>query len=489
MTEEIRSNPERPTPLPWTRLETVAIGVLLVASIVAHFWHLGAPDSFVYDEHIYVDEAYKYLRGEAFFEVHPPFAIILITACTWLFGCHPWSWRVPSAVIGSALIPITYLLARRMFHSRRAGILASVLLLCEGMFLSYSRLALINIVYITLGAASYLALFRFMESRDLRDRRRSLVVMGACLGLGLGSKLAIPAIAVILAIWFVLASLIPPSSLFTRRGNLEGPASIDFSYALGAIALVGSVSAFFFFLTFLPNYLIGWWTGISSVTNYYRRVYVANAVYPSPPSHQDSPWWSWPLLLRPYKYWQKMDDSGMYLAVWGGGNPAIWWSALVAFVIAGVRALQRYGIAWTFLTIGYLLYMAMWVPVHRALYIYCYMPAFYLGILALAGVLDSCWRETARVWEQIALLLPVLTVSLLGMGDLYGAIASALCLGGFVATRIFSTWSGKYVTTVVVVTSIAVFLFYLPMWLPLPLTEGGVQARIWLDQSELVSWK
>jgi len=489
MTGEIRPlHSERPTPLPWTRLETVVIGVLLVSAIVAHFWHLGVPDSFVYDEHIYVDEAYKYLRGEAFFEVHPPFAIILITACTWLFGCHPWSWRVPSAVLGSALIPITYLLARRMFHSRRAAALASLLVLCEGMFLSYSRLALINIVYITLGAASYLALFRFMESRDLRDRRRSLVLMGACLGLGLGSKLAIPAIAVLLAIGFILAGLLP-SSFFARGTDPEGPGSIDLSYAVGAIVLVAGVSGFFFFLTFLPNYLIGWWTGISSVTNYYQRVYVANAVYPSPPSHQDSPWWSWPLLLRPYKYWQKMDDYGMYLALWGGGNPAIWWAALVAIVIAGIRAVQRYGIAWAFLSVGYLLYMAMWIPVHRALYLYCYMPAFYLGILALAGVLDSCWRETARIWEQLALLLPVVTVSLLGMGYLYGAIASVLCIGGFLALRLFSNWSGKYVTTVVVVTSIAVFLFYLPMWLPLPLTESGVQARIWLDQSDLVSWK
>ena len=69
----------------------------------------------------------------------------------------------------------------------------------------------------------------------------------------------------LLAIGFVIASFFLPW-LFTRGAKPEGTDSIDFTYTAGAIVLVGGVTAFFFFLTFLPNYLIGWWTGISSVT-------------------------------------------------------------------------------------------------------------------------------------------------------------------------------------------------------------------------------
>ncbi len=488
MTEEMPPQSDRLTLPPWTTFDTVAICVMSVAALIIHFWHLGAPDNFVYDEHIYVEEAYKYLRGEAFFEVHPPFAIILITACTWLFGCHPWSYRIPSAVIGTALIPITYLLARRIFYSRRAAILATLLMFCEGLFLTYSRLALINIVYLTLAAASYLALFQFMQSRDLNERRRSLVWLGVFLGLELGSKLAIPGITWLLTVGFVVASAIP-ASLFTGRENPQRPRLRNVRYIIGAVALVGGVSGFFFFLTFLPNYLIGWWTGISSVTNYYQRVYVANAAYPTLPSHQDSPWWTWPLLLHPYRMWQTMDNTGMYLALWGGGNPAIWWAALVAIVLSGIRALQREGIAWSFFVIGYLMYMAMWVPVHRALYLYCYMPALYLGILAVAGLLDACWQGTARRWEESAILLPIFAVCLLGLGYLYGAIASIVILGGYLALMRRGNWSGRFTCTIFVASSIIVFLYYLPLWLPLPLSEAAVNARFWLSRPGVADWR
>jgi len=474
-------------PLPWNRYDTIAIGTTLVVAIVFHFWRLQIPDLLVYDEHIYVEEAYKYLGGEAFFEVHPPLAITLIATCAWLFGCHSWSWRIPSAIAGTALIPITYLLARRIFNSRRAAFLAVLLVLCEGMFLEYSRLALINIIYVTLGAASYLALFRFMQVEDAIDRRRSMTWLGVLLGLGLGAKLAIPAVAWLLTILFLVYTLLPIS--FDRGTNAAKRTPLDSRYLVGALALVGGLSGLFFLLTFLPNYLIGWWVGISSITSYYHHVLLVNQTYPNPPSHQDSPWWSWPLLLRAYRYAQKQDDLGMYLVVWGGGNPAIWWASSVAIILGGIRALRREGMAWSFLIIGYLMYTAFWIPVHRALYIYSYMPAFYLAILALAGLLDACWTGTARIWEESALLLPVFAVALLGLGYLNGAILSAVVLAGFVALLPRGNWSGRFVFAIVVAASIVVFFYFLPVWFPFPLSENGVEARMWFNNAGIGDWK
>ena len=389
-----------------------------------------------------------------------------------------------SAIIGTALIPITYLLARRLFCSRGAAVLGAALVLCEGMFLVYSRLALINIAYITFGAAAYLVLFRFFQRRDPKDRRRSLLWMGILLGLGLGSKFAIPGITWLLVVGFMVSSLI-----FVDRATPETFGSRNLNYILGAVALVGGLSAVFFFLTFLPNYATGWWTGISSLTRYYQRVLLANSYYPEPLSHQDSAWWSWPLMLRPYKYWQRPDDMGTYLTIWGGGNPAIWWAALLAIGPCTVRAVRGDGVSWSFLCIGFLIYVAMWIPIHRALYIYSYMPALYLGILALAGLLDECWKGTARIWEQAAILVPVFAVSLLGLGYLYGAIASILTLVGYVALLGRSKWPGRFACGIFVTTSIAVFLYFLPIWIPTSLTKQGVEARMWLNGVGLGNWR
>jgi len=484
-------SPERSVPAPdsapppWTRSDSAAIWILVLVAAGFHFWRLGSPGVLVYDEHVYVEEAYKYLAGQVFFEVHPPFAITLIVACAWVFGCYSWSWRIPSAVAGTALIPITYLLARRMFRSRRAAAIASLLMLCEGMFLEYSRLALINILYLTMAALAYLALFRFRQVRDLIDRRRTLALLGIALGLGLGSKLAIPGITWLVTIGFLVISL---ATEWFQRGADAGPNASDVTYMVGAVVLVGSLSGLFFILTFLPNYIVGWWGGVASITRYYHHVVEVNKTYPAPLTHSDSPWWSWPLMLRPYLYWKQQDDLGNYLVVWGGGNPAIWWAALVAIIIAAVRALRREGVAWSFLVIGYLMYTAMWIPVPRALYVYSYLPAFYLAILALAGILDSCWDERASRWEQVALLLPVMAAALLGLGYLWGAIASIAIALGYAATTMRARASGRFSCAVFLATAVAVFIYFLPLWIPLALSQNQFVARMWFNTAGLGNW-
>jgi dolichyl-phosphate-mannose--protein O-mannosyl transferase len=263
---------------------------------------------------------------------------------------------------------------------------------------------------------------------------------------------------------------------------------VNFRYLIGALTLVGSLSAFFFLLTFLPNYLIGWWSGVSSIAKYYEHVIQVNRTYPSPVNHQDSPWWTWPLMWRAYRYSQEQDDLGNFIAVWGGGNPAIWWAALVAIILGGIRAWRREGIAWTFLVLGYLGYMAMWIPVHRALYVYSYLPAYYLAILALAALLDACWSETAGRWEQAALLLPVIAVSIFGLGYLYGAIASSLVVGSFAMLALRSNWAGRFVCTVFLAASIVVFFYFLPVWIPSPLSESAIEARMWFNTVGIGNW-
>jgi dolichyl-phosphate-mannose--protein O-mannosyl transferase len=117
------------------------------------------------------------------------------------------------------------------------------------------------------------------------------------------------------------------------------------------------------------------------------------------------------------------------------------------------------------------------------------MPALYLAILALAGLLDDCWKGAAKVWEQAVLLLPVFAAGLLGLGYLYGGIVSALVLAGYLLLVRRGLRSGRLVCAMVVATSLAVFLFFLPFWIPLALQDTGVEARMWLDNVGLGSWQ
>ena len=475
--------------LVWSRADSVAICSLLLGACIAHLWRIGEPNALVYDEVTYVGEAFRYLRGEAFFELHPPLAMLLTAASIRVFGCHAWGWRLPSAGIGTALVLITYLLARRMFNSRLAGVLAGLFILCDGMFLEYSRLALINIAYVTFGAAAYLMLLRFIQTDESSSRRRTLVWMGIALGLCLASKLAVPGVTWLLTVGFALLFL-AGEILEEGRGLAESQRRrLLRRDALGIIGLVGSISAVVYFAVFLPHFWLGWWTGLEDLVSNYRQVVSFNSTFlERGAARVDSPWWSWPLMLRPYKYWGESIGPGQAREIWGGGNPAVWWGALVAIGLAAVRALRRGGRSWWFLATGYLAYTAMWAPIRRVLYLYSYMPALFLAILALAGMLDYCWRERAQWWEQVALILPTVAVGFFGLGWPAGGSCAVFVAISYLVMRTKARAGGRFVCVLFVSTAVIMFFYFLPIWIALPISKDQIAARMWLHGASVANW-
>src|SRR6185437_3561688 len=188
-----------------------------------------------------------------------------------------------------------------------------------------SRVAVIDIVYLTLAAWSYLLLFRFAESSNHRDRRRTLAAMGVTLGLCLGSKLLIPAVTFLLCAGFMVYFV-----MFPVRSERRAPMAARGWRAAGALVMVGSLGAALYIAVFLPHFWLGWWGGIADLFHYYGDVLwyehsVETATHP-----YSSPWWSWPLMLRPIAYWQNFPPQGKVATIWGGGDPLLWWSALTA---------------------------------------------------------------------------------------------------------------------------------------------------------------
>ena len=184
--------------------------MMVVLTIIAaglRFWHLGHPAEIVFDEVHFVGQARHYIHGESFLDPHPPLAKLLIAAGILMFGDHPWAWRLGVATVGTLMVPVTYLLGRRMFQSRMAAGLAAIFLMTDGFFLVDSRIAVIDIIYLTLAAIAYLLLFRFMQLRDRGAKRVTLVFLGIMLGLCLGSKLYVPAETFLLVMGFLIYDL------------------------------------------------------------------------------------------------------------------------------------------------------------------------------------------------------------------------------------------------------------------------------------------
>ena len=193
---------------PWIATDTIIISALLIVAACTRFYHLGHPAEIVFDEVHFVAQGRHYLHGESFLDPHPPLAKLIIAAGIAIFGDHPWGWRVGNATLGTAIVGITYLLGRRMSGSRLTGALAGGIILLDGMYLVDSHYAVIDIVYLTCAAVSYLLFFKFLQTRDAATRRRILPWIGLTLGLTLASKLYIPAITFLLVLGFILYVLL-----------------------------------------------------------------------------------------------------------------------------------------------------------------------------------------------------------------------------------------------------------------------------------------
>jgi dolichyl-phosphate-mannose--protein O-mannosyl transferase len=484
----------------------VLVAVVGVAAAL-RFWNLDHPHEIVFDEVHFVGQARHYIRGEAFLDPHPPIAKLLIAAGILLFGDHPWSWRLGNAGLGTVMVAVTFLLGRRMFHSRLAAVLAAGLVACDGFFIVDSRIGCIDIVYLTFAAIAYLLLFRFIETPEFKSRRRSLLIMGVVLGLCLGSKLYVPGITFLLVFGVMLFALWrrqdsvpcdrPDDPEWSEKLN-----RIHLQWMAGGAMVVGSVAAIFYLASFLPHYALGWWGGVADLVHYYKDVMwyensVATATHP-----YASPWWSWPLMLRPVAYWQDFPPHGDVATIWGAGNPLTWWAVLPAMTITGVRAMERPNLARTFLVVGFLAYYLIWIPIGRILFLYHYLPSIYIGYLALAAILADMWNGAAEGWESFALLLTILPVLLVGVGHIAreyqlvsansqmmaGLPLAAALLVAFLLLVSRGGRADRFVVVTFLGIATVLFVYYLPIWLGIPITRTGYYARMWLEGPGLRNW-
>jgi dolichyl-phosphate-mannose--protein O-mannosyl transferase len=258
--------------------------------------------------------------------------------------------------------------------------------------------------------------------------------------------------------------------------------------SVGAMAVVGSIAAIVYLAVFIPHFYLGWWGGISDLFKYYKDVVwyegsVASATHP-----YASPWWSWPLMLRPIAYWQNFPKTGDVSTVWGGGNPVLWWGALTAITITAVKALERPNLARSFLVIGYLSYFVIWIWIGRTLFLYHYMGSVYLAYIALAVVVAECINERAEPWEHLAILLTMAPAFILGLGPIIGLISFGAVLAAYAFALMRTEYAGRLVAGVFVCGGLVAFVYFFPVWVGMPISHAGYYMRMWIQQSGLRSW-
>ncbi len=128
----------------------------------------------------------------------------------------------------------------------------------------------------------------------------------------------------------------------------------------------------------------------------------------SAPHPDSSPWWSWPLMLRPIFYW-----GGSKATLYFLGNPLLWWgSSLGLVVVAANLALLRAtdlelpraaklspARLWILLA-GYLMAFLPLVLVPRVLFLYHYLTPLLFGLCAVLLWLDHVRWTRPGTWAS-----------------------------------------------------------------------------------------
>jgi dolichyl-phosphate-mannose--protein O-mannosyl transferase len=144
-----------------------------------------------------------------------------------------------------------------------------------------------------------------------------------------------------------------------------------------------------YFLTFLPNVIIGY--SISDVIAAQWNMFNFHSGLVS--SHPyASGWFTWPLILRPILFSYTALPTGYISSITAMGNPLIWWGGLSAMILSLYKGFRYRELPSMFIGILYVSQVTLFAFIPRELFIYHYYPATPLLVLAIVAIMNQYWK-------------------------------------------------------------------------------------------------
>ena len=405
--------------------------------LILRLWNLDSPKGKVFDEIYYATNAESLLQngieidsksGLAQFIVHPPTGKWLIASGIKLFGYNEFGWRFAAAIVGSISIILLYFTAKKLFNNQLLSVFATALISLDGLHLVHSRIALLDIFLLFFIQIAVLA---FLHSK----------YWISALSLGLACSVKWSGLYVLIAL--VLYVLV----LDIRRNRYLGSQfpiremirkSLFFRFLqFGIFPVVIYVASWFsWFVTntgwdrnYSSNPLFSLWHYHSEILNFHTKLTEEHPYSANP--------WSWLIQGRPTSFFYETPKScggaSCSQEILALGTPILWWAATLALLV----------------TIGYWVSKRDW----QAEILLVVIGASYLPWFAIQE--RTMFSFYAVAFEPFLLLTLVYLLSKIVRYQRRIAI-------------IF--------TAIVLVN----FLYFLPIFLGLPITYNSWSDRMWL---------
>ncbi|PZS18124.1 MAG: hypothetical protein DLM60_12600 [Pseudonocardiales bacterium] len=429
------------------------------------------PRAIVFDEVWFREYALRYLDGSYYFDIHPPLGKLLLAGWAKLFGVSATvqshdpavALRVLPALAGTALVAVFYLLLRELTASRRVATFGAALVLLDNAILVESRLILVDSMLLLFGIS---AVTCYLASRRRTGRAHWILLTASAVLAGMAASTkwsGLTALGLIGLVWFAQ----------TLRQRVGWRLAIPQAAVLVLVPALVYVSVFAIHFQLLPHS----GPGDAFMSQRFQSTLVGNASYNPAArvsfldrfidlnkamnsaqisldnSHHpySSSWLSWPFLKRPVYYW-----TGPKEYIYLQGNPVVWWGLLVGAVVVALGWMRRPALfdrhrgAMALLGVAWVANFLPFAGIVRPMFLYHYFFAFLFSIAAVSigiGALAGWMTDGEEVWQ-------------------FPSRRSAVLYWGILAV------------------ALAGFVFFAPISYGLPLSDGGLSARIWLD-----SWR
>ena len=308
-------------------------------------------------------------------------------------GRHALAWRLPGVLLGAILAFFLVLLARRLFASPLIPLLVGAAVLLDGSMFAQARIGMNDIYVATFIVAAWY--FIVAAHRPKRSAAVDLAIAGVLLGLGLASKWAA---AYTLGGVFVLAVGVTAFAYERGRPGTGGPLDLLAGRGRNAALLFGSF-AVIPLAVYLGSY-VRWFGGPTAPYGWNlweltQQMYWYHSSLTAPHC-AGSPWWSWPLDLKPVYWYFGASTGGTNGYIYDAGNIVLFWAALPAAALVIGLAIRTRSWALGVLSLAMLAQYVAWIPISRVLFFYHFFTVLPFYFLCLAAILAVIWERRRR---------------------------------------------------------------------------------------------
>jgi len=386
-----------------------------------------------FDEIYFARAAQEYLHLQIPVErTHPPLGKLIQASGIAIFGDTPFGWRIMGVIFGTLMVPLMYLLGKKLFQTWIGGFSAAFLFAFDFMHFTMARIGTVDtyvVFFSLLSQLFFLVYFMNLVKNGWKTSVLPLFLAVMFFALGFSTK------------WFTIFSaggmlVLLLAYRFKDVLKLKGGfadkyvAFFDYPFAL-LVGFIG-LGVVIYFLTFVPEMLAG--DSFVTILNLQNAMFGFQSGAVKDPT--SSPWWSWPFMTGTGNSVPKWFDvsylpNNVVSTITSMGNPAVWWIGFACVItltglllyeagfvqglgkrLSGQKLRSQNISKWVNLPAVYIIvvFFFSWLPyviISRATYIYHFYLSVPLLCLATTYFINKYWNTRLGKAAAIAVFASV----------------------------------------------------------------------------------